>query len=855
MLMMFVNISPAGEKSVFISDSITGKPGKVPAHWEKIIEGKGELKFETAEDETKSSEKQNLLGRLEDNTANGRIAAARKFACEHKSLEKKCAISQNVVIEFDLCIKQMSSEKWNEVDIFINDVPSNISDSLNIIFIQKSDNSKYIRVYDGIHQQTLMKWRIGVWYHFRISNCNFNKGIYELAINDKKFTSNRMRGTPKKLSQFLVRTHKKGKAVVLIDNLKVRGTLARKDNSVGLYPFGKNLLVNGSFENGNIGWHVSGGSFAVSTGEFVTGQHSLHFHVSQNDDIVEWRVDSIPKISIKPGDVYELSAFVKHNHSAGVVEVAVEQIDKLGDSVVHSIACLLKPGNADWKNYKIDFTTSLYTKKIYVYIRARRMKGDFWVDDVILKRIKPLTPKPLNPKQAVIFPGSPAKFGMSTENPIEDENSNLIIGTTASRYVFDRQNGIISCYQKLQAKRKVATLDLGKALENLRIVFADNNVVVLQNDKISIGIQGDSLIMFYAIRNNIPIKITSLLSAKYFAREGGYAIALDGKGGFGVYPSAPQATGLAYSFVKQSGQADKPPWTIQLELKKCYRLGFAVFPPRPFDFKRNYRWIIVHTCGYPPAKAIKEWRKYANVLVLHASPRKISGGIWEGKCPWIGPYKLSPKHEEEFKRVISVAHSLGMKVLPYMAPGMHSNPNLDDFINEMKSLRKKYQFDSVYYDGLYPAADWTKSYILMRMTRDIVGADNPIFIHNTQSPPLGDQRNGRIYCPFIDTYSDFVLKAESVFINGLDDPYLRYVVSGYGTYSGIGMAKVNRAKNIGNEIKYHLKMIELFGQARWCTYPDKNGIYPGENGPIHDYWTDICYPKLKELEKEFIRKN
>ncbi len=332
---------------------------------------------------------------------------------------------------------------------------------------------------------------------------------------------------------------------------------------------------------------------------------------------------------------------------------------------------------------------------------------------------------------------------------------------------------------------------------------------------------------------------------------GGYLIALDNFGGFGVYPSSPEGSGLGYSYVKQEGSTDKPPWGIALDIKKGYRLGFAVFPPRPFDFKRNYQWVIVHSCGYPPDKAIGEWRKYANVLTLHASPRKVKGlsGIWDGKCPWIGPYKLSEKSEKEFQRVINYAHSIGMKVIPYTAPGMHSNPNLDDFLNEIKSLKDKYHFDGIYYDGLYAAYDWTKSYILMRRTREMFGSDNPLYIHNTQSPPLADQRNGRIYCPFIDTYTDFLLRGESVLIQGLNDPYLRYEVSGYGTYSGIGMLKANRAKDIGDKMQYHLRMLELFGQARWGTYPDKNGVYPGEEGPVSDEWVNVFFPKLQEFKK------
>jgi len=224
-------------------------------------------------------------------------------------------------------------------------------------------------------------------------------------------------------------------------------------------------------------------------------------------------------------------------------------------------------------------------------------------------------------------------------------------------------------------------------------------------------------------------------------------------------------------------------------------------------------------------------------VTLHASPRLETHGIWEGPCPWIGPYYLSPESERKFRRVISTCHRLGMKVLPYFAPGMHADTDLDRFMAEVARLKTTYGFDGVYYDGLYPADDWTKSYELMRMTREWIGPDDPVYIHNTESPPLGDQRNGRIYCPFMDTYADFQLRGESVEISGLDDPYLRFCASGYGNSNVIGLLKLNTARDIGDEMLYHLAFLKMHGRMLLSGYPEVgSAVYPGEKGEIRDDW-------------------
>jgi len=74
-----------------------------------------------------------------------------------------------------------------------------------------------------------------------------------------------------------------------------------------------------------------------------------------------------------------------------------------------------------------------------------------------------------------------------------------------------------------------------------------------------------------------------------------------------------------------------------------------------------------------------------------------------------------------------------------------------------------------------------------RAARDRLGEDRILYIHCT-SDPLG---SGRIYCPFIDTWADYILRGEAG-RQGLElEPFLRWTIS---------------ARNISNSIGY------------WCYY-------------------------------------
>jgi hypothetical protein len=118
-----------------------------------------------------------------------------------------------------------------------------------------------------------------------------------------------------------------------------------------------------------------------------------------------------------------------------------------------------------------------------------------------------------------------------------------------------------------------------------------------------------------------------------------------------------------------------------------------------------------------------------------------------------------------------------MKLVVYLSPFYSAAP---DIFAEMQRVLDEYQVDGLYFDGI--SMDFRHSYAVIRRAREILGDNRILYVH-CSSDPLGD---GRIYCPFIDTYADYILRGEGgVWRIGLDD-FLRSTISGYNISNAIG---------------------------------------------------------------------
>ncbi len=91
----------------------------------------------------------------------------------------------------------------------------------------------------------------------------------------------------------------------------------------------------------------------------------------------------------------------------------------------------------------------------------------------------------------------------------------------------------------------------------------------------------------------------------------------------------------------------------------------------------------------------------------------------------------------------------------------------------------EYRVDGLYWDGEFP--DVLKAWECIRQTRKLLGSRR-LYVHCTTLP----LRSVDVYCPFVDTWADYLLRGEGLRRDHVDPVYLRYVVSGYSLSNAIG---------------------------------------------------------------------
>jgi hypothetical protein len=156
----------------------------------------------------------------------------------------------------------------------------------------------------------------------------------------------------------------------------------------------------------------------------------------------------------------------------------------------------------------------------------------------------------------------------------------------------------------------------------------------------------------------------------------------------------------------------------------------------------------------------------------------------------------------------------------------------------LRTHKDRYGTDGFYFDGLGRKNEWPWSYYFIRHVREMVG-DACIYTHSTLNPPANSPS---IYCPFIDTYSDFQLRGEGQVIEGVDDPYLRWVVSTWNISNSIPTLKGDKME--GTTLKERTEaMLDLHGRARWP--------YPGYREEVDQLFTEWYFPTLDEMEAQW----
>jgi hypothetical protein len=388
-------------------------------------------------------------------------------------------------------------------------------------------------------------------------------------------------------------------------------------------------------------------------------------------------------------------------------------------------------------------------------------------------------------------------FDMKIEDVTEDRDETKVT-TTGAEYIFKKTApGEILCYQRLGQERLVSTLTLNASLSDLTVDWKDDESCFLNVPDFRImRVNADSLLL---LSYGAPLKVTCRGNwvPEYSAVEKNNFIFVDEKGGTGVYPIPtspnPELPELGLSFSTEG-------WQTSVSMQGEQRLLVSVFPPRPFDLEKSFNDRIVHYFfresakqwnPYPQNLEIEEYSKYGNILILHwwqkGKLTKAGMGIQSREdyikdVIWTNFYNEA-LDDGELRRVIEKAHQEEMKVLPYLSPVMFPGEP-EELVRETASLIEKYGFDGAYFDGI---SNILRGYAMMRGVRKAIGR-KILYVHNPIL--IGNPKGNYVYCPFIDTYADYILRAEHVAARGavpsFDWKYLRYTISGYNISNSVG---------------------------------------------------------------------
>lgn len=609
---------------------------------------------------------------------------------------------------------------------------------------------------------------------------------------------------------------------------------------------GENLVVNGGFEDGRTGWSSA---LEIATGDAYEGEH-----YGVIDNTADGKTKAVVQsfVPLKPFTYYEFRMAARRETGEGYFYVHCNWYAAPGQRLMSSpqwsagraepVTLRTGEGRGEWREYSGVFRSNradLGGVQLVLFIRdgADRMS----VDAISIRELRyPEAPDWKLP-DAVVFAGHPSRFGMAVEDATRDGQV-FTVTSTGARYVLNATAGTMSCRQRIGADREVAVADFGGPLGELEMVYRDDEVCVLQGEDLAIGFQGDSLVTI-ATNRALDATVTSAIGADWFRMQEPYMLAIDERGGWCVMPWArPKLDSPGTTMTPPAQDTAQPGWSARWRVGAREMFALAVFPGREFDWETSFEKRIVNTAAEPEPDALREYARYATVLFMFAG---IYDKAPQGYCH--APYNVADP--QKLYDTIRLAHELGMEAIIYRHPTSYDwvGLPLDYFLEDLRVTRRRYGFDGWYFDGYPQLEDWMGCYRAMRIVRDRVG-EGTIYVHCTLNPPV---RMTELYCPFIDSYATFLLRAEAQVIDGPTDPYLRYVVNTQHISNSIATLKGNEMRAAaGSEEKASLRlqletMLSLNGRCRWA-YPG----WPLNRSDREDY-IGYYFAELDRMEAQW----
>ncbi|MBT3377548.1 MAG: hypothetical protein HN742_12465 [Lentisphaerae bacterium] len=635
---------------------------------------------------------------------------------------------------------------------------------------------------------------------------------------------------------------------------------------------GPNLVANGNFEEGRKGWSST---TRVVTDSVKEGKQAIMLDNSAGKDWVAVVQQFVP---LKPRTYYEFSMVARRTNGQGYVYARLDWMGSPGRRLMSSenwsagratpVTIRTGEGTGRWQTFSGTFRCNrpdLAGGRLVIWIANGA--DTVYVDDVQVRELRYPDAPDWDLGTAVAFPGRPSTFGMRVES-VKEQDGTFTVRTTGAEYVLNHTTGSMACRQRIGVERLVATLTFPTPLPKLKLVTQTADVAIFVGDSIALEFQGDSLVTV-ATNRDLETTLASNIGCTYYRSVDPHVLALDDDGGFSLVTHArPRLESAGSAITRNPEQTQRPGWAVAHRVAAREMLALAVCPARPYDWERSFTKRIVCVNKFPPEDALKAYAEHANVLFYFAGPlyRQHDPGHTHA------PYEV--KDPSALRAAIKLAHDHGMEVICYRHPTSYvwAEIPMEDAIADMKQFRKEYGFDGWYFDGLYYNGQWLETYRFIRAMRDDVGANGIIYTHCTLNPPL---RQCELYCPFIDSYSDFLLRGEGQTIRGPRDPYLRYVINTYKISNAIATLKGDQMlregaetpkpttgkplsaqekreawKQVGSPIREQLDvMLRLNGRCRWA--------YPGWPLRKHDQedYVDFYFKELERMQTQWKRSS
>jgi len=609
------------------------------------------------------------------------------------------------------------------------------------------------------------------------------------------------------------------------------------------------LILNGDFERGKEPW-----SGEITDEEAHSGRRSIKLDNSRGKN---WAAVAYNRIvPLRAGVPYRMSIYVKRETGDGYLRIGGYPVNAKGERlrtgrswfmVFFPIEIMTGEALGRWTRFETIFTVHRpdFAGLIVRFVHRHGKDVIYFDDFSIVEANLPPAPEFRFP-DAVLFRGHPSRFHMRIER-VEPLTGGWRVTTTGAEYTFDGAKGTITCCQRIGKKREVMRLRFTQPLGRLQLIHRDDDACVLQGDGFAFGVQGDSLVAL-ATNREMEFIVTSRIIPKHFRTQGAHLLAVDDCGGFVIsHDFSTKYRTAGCELTDLSEPVSESGWSFRYRVGARERVGFSVFPPRPYDWETSFEKRIVNVTGLIPDDAIRFYRKYCTVLML------FDAGKLYDKCrepkPNRGPYVfLDP---EGMRRLVKTAHQLGMQVITYSNTlgelKRWYGDDTDAAFEHLVSVTREYGIDGWYFDGVFRMDNWSRAYEWLRRVRDLVGREGIIYTHCTLNPPLN---RDDFYLPFIDAYSDFLLRGEGQAIDGVSDPYLRYVVNSYRISNAIPTLKWDKMRNARLHDIFRA-MLGLHGRFRWAypTVPRKEGAkVPPERAALDREFMEFYFPELNRRE-------